>query len=36
VNLGINGSAEEAGFDPALAALTAPLITSDNAGFFPR
>ncbi|MFT3836819.1 MAG: choice-of-anchor D domain-containing protein [Myxococcaceae bacterium] len=33
VNLGINGSGLEHHFDPALAALTAPLITSDNAGF---
>ncbi|MFZ5469333.1 MAG: choice-of-anchor D domain-containing protein [Myxococcota bacterium] len=33
VNLGINGSASEMCFEPALKALSAPLITADNAGF---
>ncbi|MHB8872721.1 MAG: Ig-like domain-containing protein [Myxococcaceae bacterium] len=33
VNLGITGSGSEEMAAPALAALTAPLITSDNAGF---
>ncbi|MBS1149959.1 MAG: putative lipoprotein, partial [Myxococcaceae bacterium] len=32
VNLGTNGSASELSLEPAVAALTAPLITSDNAG----
>ncbi|MBX7097253.1 MAG: choice-of-anchor D domain-containing protein [Myxococcaceae bacterium] len=33
VNVGTNGSATEMGLAPAAAALTAPLITTDNAGF---
>jgi hypothetical protein len=33
VNVGIEGSGTEKGAEPALAALTAPLINSDNAGF---
>jgi hypothetical protein len=32
VNVGTNGSATEVSLEPAVAALTAPLITSDNAG----
>ena len=33
VNVGTNGSGEEMGFEPALLALTPPLITNENAGF---
>lgn len=33
VNVGTNGSGEEMGFEPALLALTPPLVTNDNAGF---
>lgn len=33
VNLGTMGSGWEKGFEPSLAALTAPLVTNENAGF---
>jgi hypothetical protein len=33
VNVGTSGSATEMGFAPSLAALTAPLVTTDNVGF---
>jgi hypothetical protein len=33
VNVGTNGSGTEMGFDPALMALTPPLVTNENAGF---
>lgn len=33
VNVGTNGSGEEMGFEPALLALTPPLVTNENAGF---
>jgi hypothetical protein len=32
-NVGTNGSGTEMGFDPALLALTPPLVTNENAGF---
>jgi hypothetical protein len=33
VNVGTNGSGEEMGFEPAVIALTPPVITNENAGF---
>jgi hypothetical protein len=33
VNVGTNGSGTEMGFDPALVALTPPLVTNENNGF---